>query len=271
MDIKSKVALVTGAAGGIGLSIASFLLRKQVRAIGLVDISPACLDIAESLKNTTDHSNIKAFTGDVCDPAFRETVFRTMEAEFGPVEICVPAAGILRDGLAVRPGADSKDVALYRLEDFRQVIDVNLVHPTYWAMETIAGIARRNGLNGAGGWHDGMAIQAVNILIGSVSSRGNRGQISYSAAKSGLCGASVTLNKEGLYHGVLTKIIHPGFVDTPMVDQVDPDYFDNHLKPDIGLGRKIHPDEIAECIGSMIENDALTGELWASASLRPFA
>ncbi len=271
MDIENRVAVITGATGGIGLSVANYLIEKRVRAIGLVDLSDECLNTAESLKNITGHPNIKPFCGNVCDSQFRERVFNALESEFGPVGICVPAAGILRDGLAVQATTQSGSIALYSDAHFRQVMEVNLMHPIYWSMETIAGIVRRQQQQEVDRWQPEMGVQAVNIMIGSVSSRGNRGQISYASAKSGLRGACATLNKEGLRHGVLTKIIHPGFVDTPMVDQVDAAYFDRHLKPDIGLGRKIQPPEIAKCIGSMIENDPLTGEVWASASFRPFA
>ncbi|MCY4051225.1 MAG: SDR family NAD(P)-dependent oxidoreductase [Gammaproteobacteria bacterium] len=271
MDIQNKVAVITGATGGIGLAMANYLIGKKIRAIGLVDRSDECLDIADSLKNTSGHPNIKPFCGNVCDNDFRKSVFNTLKSEFGPVEICVTAAGILRDGLAVQVEKQSGNIELYSDQQFRQVIEVNLMHPIYWSMETIAGIASKQQQQRIDKWNSHMGIQGVNIMIGSVSSRGNRGQISYASAKSGLRGACTTLNKEGLRHGVLTKIVHPGFVDTPMVDQVDVGYFDKHLKPDIGLGRKIHPQEIAECIGSMIENDPLTGEVWASASFRPFA
>ena len=271
MDIKNKIAVVTGATGGIGLSVASYLISKQVQAIGLVDLSDQCLNAADSLKNTTGHPNIKTFCGNVCDNDFRKSVFATLESEFGPVGICITAAGILRDGLAVQAGKHSGDMELYSDQHFRQVMEVNLLHPIYWSMQTIAGIAGKQQQDGIDKWNPEMGVQAVNIMIGSVSSRGNRGQNSYASAKSGLRGACTTLNKEGLRHGVLTKIVHPGFVDTQMVDQVDAAYYDKYLKPDIGLGRKIRPREIAECIGSMIENDPLTGEVWASASFRPFA
>lgn len=145
------------------------------------------------------------------------------------------------------------------------------MHPIYWSMETSAGIAGKQQQDGIDKWTPEMGVQAINIMIGSISSRGNRGPISHATAKSGLRGACATLNKEGLRHGVLTKIIHPGFVDTQMVDQVDAAYFDKYLKPDIGPGRKIRPREIAAWIGIMIENDPLTGEVWASAGFRPFA
>ena len=56
-----------------------------------------------------------------------------------------------------------------------------------------------------------------------------------------------------------------------MVDAIDQDYFDAHLKPLIGLGRKIQPFEIADIVCAMIENPALSGQVWADASLNPLA
>ncbi len=271
MHIRNKVALITGATGGIGLQSARALLDREILAVGMVDISAQCPEMAEQLIQETGNPNIPAFTGDVSDPEFRKEVFSHMEQEFGPVQICIPAAGILRDGLAVRPDRKSSGVELYSETSFKEVIAVNLMHPTYWSMETIAGMARHRIRSGKAKWGAGEAIQAVNILIGSVSSRGNRGQVSYSAAKSALRGVCSTLNLEGLHHGVLTKIIHPGFVDTPMVDTIDPDYFRNNLAPDIGLDRKIQPEEIARCICSMVEHDVISGDIWADASLRPMA
>jgi hypothetical protein len=65
------------------------------------------------------------------------------------VNICVSAAGITRDGLAVKVDKDANKVVVYPLEVFRQVLEVNLIAPVYWAMEMLAGIAeerRRQGL-----------------------------------------------------------------------------------------------------------------------------
>jgi hypothetical protein len=56
-----------------------------------------------------------------------------------------------------------------------------------------------------------------------------------------------------------------------MVDTIDADYFEEHLKPQIGLGRKIRPQEIAEIICAMVENPVISGAVWADASMRPLA
>ena len=269
MHIENKTAVITGAGGGIGQAVAEKLAVEGAKAMALVDLSDGCVELAERLNRETGRDVAVAFTGDVTDQDFRRSVFGDMEKQFGPVNLCIPAAGILKDALAVKLDADSGEVVLYAEADFEQVLSVNLVHPTYWAMETIAGIARSRHSRGLGKWQPDETIEAVVILIGSVSSRGNRGQVSYSAAKSALTAVSATLNVEGLYHGVQTKIIHPGFVDTPMVDSMDAEYFESRLKPLIGLGRKISPGEIGDIVCAMIENPVLSGEVWADASLTP--
>ena len=271
MKIENKVAIVTGASGGIGLATAIKLLDNGAKALAMVDISERIGKTAQDLINYSENPNIRGFCGDVSDCDFRNRVFSNMLDEFGPVQICVPAAGIVRDGLAVKQNHKTGEVELYSEDKFRQILDVNLLHPAYWAMDTIAGIARHRLINNQSKWQSDEDIQGCIILIGSVSSRGNRGQVGYAAAKSGLKAVSSTLNLEGLFYGVQTKIIHPGFVDTPMVETIDADYFDENLKPMIGLGRKIRPEEIGEIICTMIENPVLSGEVWADASMTPLA
>ena len=86
--------------------------------------------------------------------------------------------------------------------------------------------------------------------------------------KSGLNAVASTLNVEGLYHGVQVKIIHPGLVDTAMVESIPDHYFESRLKPLVGLGRLIQPEEIAQAVLTLIENPVISGPLWADASLR---
>ena len=136
------------------------------------------------------------------------------------VRICVPAAGILKDALATKLNRETDQVELYSETTFRQVLDVNLMHPVYWSMMTLAGIVEDRNANGLKGWQADEGIKATIVLIGSVSNRGNRGQISYASAKAGLNGACNTLNTEGMFHGVQTRIVHPGMVNTPMIQQL---------------------------------------------------
>ena len=265
MQIKDKVAVVTGASGGIGFAVARRLAHKGARAVAMVDRSERCAQTAEALNGEAGSEVARGFCGDVCDAGFRAEVFAEMEKAGDPVRICVPAAGILRDALAVKVDRDTGQAELYDDAVFRNVLEINLLHPVYWSMQMLARIAEQRGAAGLKKWRPEEAIQGAAVLVGSISSRGNRGQIAYSCAKSALNAAAKTLNVEGMYHGVQTKIIHPGFVNTPMAEELPDGLFEDHIKPLIPLGRMIAPDEIADAVCVLIENPAISGQLWADA------
>ena len=109
------------------------------------------------------------------------------------------------------------------------------------------------------------------MFIGSVSSRGNKGQLSYATSKAGLEGAAATLAKEAMYYGVRCGIIHPGFTDTPMVRALGEEFIDKNILPFTQLRRLIRPEEIADAICFMVSNPAVSGELWADAGWHPTA
>ena len=270
MNITGQIAVVTGGASGIGRAVAGELVAAEVAALAVVDLAGAEAAAAE-LNEQAGRGVAYAFEGDVTDAGFRERVFREMTAHGGPVRLCVPAAGILRDGLAVKLPKEGGAAQLYEAEQFERVQAVNLFHPIYWTMQMIAGIAEARRDAGLGKWGTEEGIQGCSVLIGSVSSRGNFGQIAYATAKSGLNGACKTLNVEGMRHGVQTKIIHPGMVDTPMLEGMPDGVVDKQIKPAIPLGRLVDPAEIARAVRVLIENPAISGQLWVDGDLRPFA
>ena len=102
-------------------------------------------------------------------------------------------------------------------------MEINLVAPVYWALEMVGRIAEDRHARGLGEWQPEEHVQGTVIFIGSVSSRGNKGQIAYAATKAGLEGAAATLTLEAMYHGVRCGVIHPGFTDTPMVQALGDD------------------------------------------------
>jgi NAD(P)-dependent dehydrogenase (short-subunit alcohol dehydrogenase family) len=160
---------------------------------------------------------------------------------------------------------------LYDEDVFRKVLEVNLLHPIYWTMQMLAGIASDRMRKGSGRWSSEEPFQGTGVLIGSISCRGNRGQVSYSSAKSGLNAAAKTLNIEGAYHGVQVKALHPGFVATPMVEQLPEGMFEEQLRRMIPIDRKIQPEEIAEAIAAIIENPIISGPVWADGGFPPMA
>ena len=150
-------------------------------------------------------------------------------------------------------------------------MDVDLVAPIYWALRTVASVALDRSKNGLGKWTHDQFVQGAIVLIGSVSSVGNRGQISYATAKAGLEGGQATLAKEAIFYGVRCAIIHPGYTDTPMVRNLGEKMIAERILPNTQLQRLIRPDEIAGAICFMLENSAVSGSLWADAGWHPSA
>jgi NAD(P)-dependent dehydrogenase (short-subunit alcohol dehydrogenase family) len=271
MRIKDSVAIITGAAGGIGRALALELAKRQVGGLGLVDHSTAVQELADAVNEIAGCMVASSYIGEVNDAEFRSDVYADMNVRYGRVNICVPAAGITRDRLAVKMEKESGRVAIYPVELFRQVTEINLIAPVYWALELVAGIAEERARQGLKRWEPIEPLQGTVIFIGSVSSLGNKGQIAYAATKAGLEGATATLMMEAIFHGVRCGIIHPGYTDTAMVRALGEPLIQEQIIPNTQLRRLIQPDEIADAICFMISNAAVSGSLWADAGWHPRA
>jgi NAD(P)-dependent dehydrogenase (short-subunit alcohol dehydrogenase family) len=271
MNVQEKVAVITGAGSGIGQATAVELAERGVKAIGLVDRSETVLRVAGQINDLRGGPIAEAMVGDATDPEFRKRTFDLLCAKYGAPGILVPAAGITRDQLSVKIDKETNKAVIYPQESFRQVMEVNLMAPVYWALEMVARIAESRLKRGLKRWHPEEGIQGTIIFIGSVSSQGNPGQLAYAATKAGLEGVASTLAKEGRFYGVRCAVIHPGFTDTPMVRALGEDFIKEHILPHTQLGRLIQPEEIADAIYFMLSNSAVSGELWADAGWHPTA
>jgi NAD(P)-dependent dehydrogenase (short-subunit alcohol dehydrogenase family) len=271
LQIANKVAVVTGAASGIGEATARELAQRGARAVILVDRSDRVFSLVGPINEAAGRPVAEAKAGDVTSDAFRVSVFDEVTARHGVVHICVPAAGVARDALAVKVDKTTGQPAVYPVSTFREVTEVNLIAPVYWALEMVARVAQDRWRRGLGRWDPAEGVQGTVIFIGSVSSQGNKGQISYAATKAGLEGAAATLMKEAIYHGVRCGVIHPGFTDTPMVRAMGEEYIAKNVLPYTQLRRLIRPEEIADAICFLISNSAVSGELWADAGWHPSA
>lgn len=265
MEFSKRVAVITGGASGIGRAVAAALAQRDVAAVALVDMNEAVGEVADKLNQGAGRLVAIPFCGDTTDERFRASVFDAISREHGLVTLCVPAAGITRDEIAVRIDKNTGKARIYPIEKFKLVVDVNLIAPVYWALEMIGRIAEDRAARGVKRWTADEHIQGSVVFIGSISSQGNRGQISYASTKAGLEGAAATIMKEAMFHGVRCSVIHPGFTDTPMVRAMGIDYVAKNILPYTQLGRLIAPEEIADAICFMLGNSAVSGELWVDA------
>ncbi len=268
-NLKEQVAVVTGAAGGIARALAKDLTNRDIKGIALVDFSESVNEVAQACNELAGREIAFPYIGDTSNGEFREHVFAHMTERIQAPSICVPAAAITRDDLAVKIDKETGAAKLYPVEKFRQVVEINMIAPIYWAMEMIGGIAADRTARGLKRWNPDEGIQGAVVFIGSIASVGNKGQISYSSTKAGLEGAASTLMAESMFYGIRCSVIHPGFTDTPMVQALGDDYIQTKVLPQTQLKRLIKPEEIADAICFMITNSAVSGELWADAGWRP--
>jgi len=271
MNIVGKVAIVTGAGSGIGQATALELARRGARAVVGVDRSDRVFEVTQAIEQEIGRPMTAAFVGNATDGGFRARVFDEVIERFGMPSICVPAAGIIRDAWAVKLNKETGRPEIYSVETFREVLEINLVAPVYWAMEMVARVAEDRRRRGLGRWEPGEGVLGTVLFIGSISAQGNKGQIAYAASKAGLEGAAATLMKEAIFHGVRCAVIHPGFTDTPMVRALGEEFIAQNILPYTQLRRLIRPEEIADAICFMISNSAVSGELWADAGWHPSA
>lgn len=265
MTIKGAVAVVTGAGSGIGAAVAKELALRQAAGVALVDRSEAVRGVVQSINEVVGGTVAYGYVGDVTDPEFRRWAFKEIARQKGLVNICVPAAGITRDSLAVKLDKSTQRIVVYAVDTFREVVEVNLIAPVYWALEMVAGVAEARARQGLRRWEPNEPLQGAVVFIGSVSSLGNKGQIAYAATKAGLEGAAATLMMEAVFYGIRCAVIHPGYTETPMVRGLGEEFITQHIIPHTQLRRLIQPEEIADAICFMISNGAVSGSLWADA------
>ncbi|GHT27712.1 beta-ketoacyl-ACP reductase [Planctomycetales bacterium] len=237
INLKDKVAIVTGGTRGIGLGIAQALAENGAK-IAVVGTNP------EKLQQAVD--SITAIgaeaEGYICNVASTDEVEKTINAvqeKFGKIDILVNNAGITRD---VPLGA-MKD------EEWDDVIAVNLRGPFLFT-RAVSKLMRR-------------AKKGRIINITSISGLiGNKGQANYSASKAGLIGFTRTASKELAGKNITVNAVAPGFIETDMTN-VLPEPYKVELKNRTPLGRIGTVSDIAAAVLFFASDEAnfITGQI----------
>ncbi len=225
--LDGKIALITGASGGIGAAIAR-TLHGQGATVALSGTR------ADALETLTAELGERAHVcpADLRDPAAPDALVATAEKAAGPLDILVNNAGFTRDMLALR----MKD------EDWQAVLDVDLTAPFRLARAAMRGMLRRRA---------GRIIGIASI----VGTTGNPGQANYAAAKAGLVGMTKAMAQEVGARGITVNIVAPGFIQTPMTDALS-DEQKKKLNDAIPLGRMGQPADVAAAVAYLASTEA---------------
>lgn len=234
-----KIALITGASGGIGSAIAIRLAKAGINVSINYNNN---LEGALRTKEECEKFGVRAevYQGDMSLEKDVLRVFDELLKDFKTLDILINNAGITRDNFLIRMTE----------KEFKDVIDVNL-NSAFWTMKLATKLMAKK-----------CSGNIVNISS-VVGLRGNTGQINYSASKAGLIGMTKSLAKEMASRNIRVNAVAPGFIKTNMTDLLKDKVKENILE-EIPLNRFGNPEDVANMVNFLVseESNYITGQVF---------
>ena len=228
--LNNKVALITGAAQGIGLATALKFAQEGAHVV-ICDIKQASVDAAVDAANALG-VRAQGFVVDVTQRDMVDAVVADTLAEFGAIDIMVNNAGITQDARLQK----------MTLEQFDRVIDVNL-RGVFHCTQAVA---------------DAMVAKGSCVILNAssvVGIYGNFGQTNYAASKFGVIGFTKTWARELGPKGIRVNAVAPGFIATPILDTI-PEKILASMKSQVPLARLGSPEEVANVYAFLASDEA---------------
>ncbi|MFD1147862.1 2,3-dihydro-2,3-dihydroxybenzoate dehydrogenase [Saccharothrix hoggarensis] len=238
--MRDRIALVTGAAGGIGAAVARTLAARGA-TVAAVDRDPARL--AEAVdKLVAEGLAVTGYTADVTDHAEVDALVDRVERETGPVDSLVNVAGVLRLGGALELSQ----------EDWAGTFAVNATG-VFNVSRAVVGrmVPRRRG--------------AVVTVASNAASTARVAMAAYAASKAAATMFTKVLGLEVARHGIRCNVVAPGSTDTPMLTSMWHDEADRTatlagnpgaFRVGIPLGRVASPEDVAEAVAFLLSDQA---------------
>ena len=218
-ETTPKTVLVTGGNRGIGYEIA-----KEFKAAGH--------NVCVPYRSGDAPEEFFAVKADVRDSSSITEAFKTIEEQFGPVEVLIANAGITRDTLLLR----------MKEEDFTDVIDTNLTGSFRVVQRAIKGMLKLK--------------RGRIILVSSVVGLyGSPGQVNYSSSKAALVGMARSITRELGGRNITANVVAPGFINTAMTEVLPEETKQNYLDT-IPAKRFAEPEEVARVIRWLASDEA---------------
>ena len=228
--LNNKVALITGAAQGIGLATALKFAQEGAHVV-ICDIKQASVDAAVDAANALG-VRAQGFVVDVTQRDMVDAVVADTLAEFGAIDILVNNAGITQDARLQK----------MTLEQFDRVIDVNL-RGVFHCTQAVA---------------DAMVAKGSGVILNTssvVGIYGNFGQTNYAASKFGVIGFTKTWARELGPKGIRVNAVAPGFIATTILDTIPEKIFAS-MKSQVPLARLGSPEEVANVYAFLASDEA---------------
>ena len=222
MSLTGRIALVTGAAQGIGRDIALGLATDGAD-VAICDVN---LEAAQKTAGDIEAKGRKslALKANVAASADVTAMIDQVVEKFGRIDILVNNAGITRDGLILR----------MKEEDWDLVLSINLKGAFLCTKAALRYMSKQRG---------GTIINIASI----VGAMGNAGQANYVASKAGLIGLTKTIAREYANRGITANAVAPGFIDTAMTQALS-ENVRQELAKQIPLGKLGTPEDVANAV-----------------------
>ncbi|MEJ6673609.1 MAG: 3-oxoacyl-ACP reductase FabG [Alphaproteobacteria bacterium] len=226
-QLSGRTALITGASGGIGSAIAKNLSQQGAHVILHGTRAGRLEELASEIG-----TNVSVVTANLSDREAVGGLVSEATKATGAIDILVNNAGITRDNLFMR----MKD------EEWDDVLEVNLTSSMLLCRSAIRSMMKAR-------WG---RIISISSIVGVT---GNPGQTNYAASKAGMIGFSKSLAAEVASRGITVNVVAPGFIETPMTDELT-DEQKQKLLGNVPAGRLGSSQEVAAAVSFLASEEA---------------